>query len=265
MRLVDGFSMSGQTHQQSGVIPLRTKDDFPGCRDLETYWDALRGGAIVPKRTDFDPRGIERSLTHTFVAERVAASVVRVRVAGTHLGELLGMDVRGMPMTAFFDPADRDTLEAACRSLFDGPHKIEMELQSPGRLGRPALMGRLVLLPMSDGQGEITRLVGCLETLGTSGRWPRRFRVTHVEQTALDGSAPEGPRAARKAAASRIKAPAPAPVQERQMAFAEAPQRPFRMKQDPPAPTQTSAAAGTADQSDAPLRGPHLRLVVDND
>ena len=38
----------------------------------------------------------------------MAPSVARFRLAGAHLSELMGMEVRGMPMTALFLPDARD-------------------------------------------------------------------------------------------------------------------------------------------------------------
>lgn len=251
MRLVDGFG-AAQGAVENKVTRLRPQSDFPGCRDLEAYWDALRGTRIVPKRTDFDPRGIERTLTCTFVAERVAASVVRIRVAGSQLSDILGMDVRGMPITAFFDPEGRDQLAQTCRRLFDMPEKAVLELQAPGRLGRPALQARLVLLPMSDGQGQITRVVGCLEPAAQSGRVARRFSITHVQMTALSGTSPQSERHSAPAYPVR-PAPEPAP------AFAERAPRLFRSRRV--APGQPVKAASVPQ---LPKPGAHLRVVVDN-
>ena len=64
----------------------------------------------VPMRSDVDPRGIERSLEHAFILERIAPQMARFRLAGMHLTDLMGMEVRGMPTTALFAPAARAAL-----------------------------------------------------------------------------------------------------------------------------------------------------------
>lgn len=259
MRLVDGQGLvRGMSKARRAKIePIVSQDAYPGCRDLEAYWHALRGAAIVPKRTDFDPRGVERSLTHTFVAERVAASVVRVRVAGSHLGDLLGMDVRGMPITSFIDPDSRDMLGTACRRLFDGPEKLVLDLHSPVQLGQRALQGRMALLPMSDGLGQITRVVGCLETRGREGRWPRRFGITHLRTVALDGAAPEP--------IWQNVPDYPLPSARQLHACAEDPPVAFRSNR--PADENSNRTTVPLPQSAPNLRRSHqdvIRLVVDN-
>ncbi|MEC9102783.1 MAG: PAS domain-containing protein, partial [Pseudomonadota bacterium] len=75
---------------------------FQPIKEVEAYWQAIRAGRLVPRRSDIDPRGIERALEFAFVAERIATGLGRLRIAGSHLTDLLGMEVRGMPLTAFF-------------------------------------------------------------------------------------------------------------------------------------------------------------------
>ncbi len=82
----------------------------------------------MPARSEFDPRAIENSLASIFVAEKVAASVARIRVAGAILNDTLGMDVRGMPLTALFEPTARDSVAEATRDLFASPAMVVLEL-----------------------------------------------------------------------------------------------------------------------------------------
>lgn len=163
---------------------------FSACRDLQAYWEALRGTRQMPARAEFDPRGIEQTLACTFVAEKVAPSVARIRVAGSVLNDALGMDVRGMPITAFFDPDSRDALSEATRDLFSSPAMVVIELEARRSFGRKPIRARMLLLPMSDAEGQITRLVGCLDIAGGLGKAPRRFEVTSLRRADLSGTAP---------------------------------------------------------------------------
>lgn len=226
--------------------------NFPACRDLQAYWEALRGTRQMPARSEFDPRGIEQTLACTFVAEKVAPSVARIRVAGSVMNDALGMDVRGMPITAFFDPASRDALGEATRDLFASPAMVILELSARRSFGRKPIRARLLLLPMSDGEGNISRLVGCLDIAGGLGKAPRRFEVTSLRRSELSGNAPQA-RPAHNPFTPREAAPTTPGY-----AFAEAPMT-FRSSRR----ADTSAQEQPQEKSLISRGG--LRLVVSND
>ncbi|MCB2111761.1 MAG: PAS domain-containing protein, partial [Rhodobacteraceae bacterium] len=80
------------------VVPFaqtRSCMRFHSISVVRAYWEALRAGREVPYRSEIDPRGIESALEHTFVLERIAPRIARFRLAGVHLCDLMGMEVRG--------------------------------------------------------------------------------------------------------------------------------------------------------------------------
>lgn len=80
---------------------------------LEGYWQALRpADGALPRRADFDPRGIADLLDCTLLLERIAPGQVRIRLAGMALCDLMGMDLRGMPLSALMLPEARPALSA---------------------------------------------------------------------------------------------------------------------------------------------------------
>ncbi len=259
MKYFDKFGLTDTSTRSDTISPTRLPvvDDFAACHDLETYWETIREGQLVPARMQFDPRGIERALSHTFVAERVARRVVRIRVAGSELNGLLGMDVRGMPVTAFFDPAAREEIAQSLQAMFDTPCKTTLDLSSPARLGRRAIRARLILLPMSDIQGEVNRVVGCLEVIGEKTSSPRRFHVDRVQHVELVAHcAGQSPRPTRLET-QRPQHPAPiVPSRKPEFAFTDRSQADFTARHEARADAATQVAA-------QPSRG-HLRLVVDN-
>ncbi|MGB7318548.1 MAG: PAS domain-containing protein [Planktotalea sp.] len=215
-------------------------DRFPACRDLLAYWEALRGSRQMPARAEFDPRGIEQTLACSFVGEKVAPSVVRIRVAGSVMSEALGMDVRGMPITAFFDPASRDVLAEATRDLLGSPAMVTIDLSARRRFSLSPIRARMLLLPMSDASGQVTRLVGCLDIEGGLDKTPRRFQITSLSRKEISGDAPTP---------SAPFVPL-APKTEPSYAFAEAPHS-FRSKR--------------AAKSTSSIKNNSLRLVVNNE
>ena len=93
----------------------------PQFAQMEGYWQALRpDGGELPRRADFDPRGIADLLEHTLLLERIAPGQVRIRLAGMAVCDLLGMDVRGMPLSALLVTAARPALGAHMERVLEG-------------------------------------------------------------------------------------------------------------------------------------------------
>ncbi|MEM9969216.1 MAG: PAS domain-containing protein [Pseudomonadota bacterium] len=148
---------------------------------IEAYWEALRGNRIAPKRAEIDPRGIEDALAHAFIVERTALGVGKLRIAGCHLSDLMGMEIRGMPLAALFTSATRKELTALLEEAFQTPAVIHASLTSFEAANRPYLDGRLILLPLQSDLGDISRILGCLVTKGNIGEPPRRFTLKSHE------------------------------------------------------------------------------------
>ena len=103
-------SFPGDTQTRSGDTPDPARggvvefyvaggpDPVRILADLRSYWDSLRKGRAVPDRADVEPKGIRRALDYAFILERIAPGAARFRLAGRHLVDLMGMEVRGMPV-----------------------------------------------------------------------------------------------------------------------------------------------------------------------
>lgn len=163
---------------------------FPEIAEVDAYWTALKGPRLVPGRLDIDPRGIEGALGHVMLLERIAPGVARIRLAGNHLSDLMGMDVRGMPVSALIAPQDRARFADHLEQVFTAPAKMVAELAAERAIGKPKLDARLLVLPLSDGDGRITRALACLSTHGTLGRAPRRFGLEAQQCRPLSGAIP---------------------------------------------------------------------------
>lgn len=159
---------------------FRSGRSLSPLRQAEAYWDLLRNGDDVPQRSRIDPRGLENILQHAFMLERVAPGLARFRLAGQHLAGLAGMDVRGMPLSALVVPAARGRLSAVLQSLFDVPSVAELALTAgPGR------EARMILLPLSDDIGAISRALGVLVADGPAGGDPLRFDIAEAQVRAV--------------------------------------------------------------------------------
>lgn len=211
------------------VVSLMQRESTPPptspLRQVEAYWAALPRADGIPRRSDVDPRGLENLLEHAFILERVAPTVARFRVAGQHLAQLAGMEVRGMPLTALFGHETRGTLSAALERVFEAPAVLETRLVGSGtRLSRP-VQGAMLLLPLAGEDGTVNRVLGAVVTDARAGGQPQRLEAHDIDIRPIQGTNP-------------------APGRIASGAFAEA-QAPF------------AGAPNTA----APAKRPRLRIV----
>ncbi|MGI3184018.1 PAS domain-containing protein [Nioella aestuarii] len=151
-----------------------------------TYWNSLRRDGAVPRRADLDPQALCPVLPNAFLLERTRADMVRFWLAGQHLHHTMGMDVRGMPLRAFFEISDRKRLMQRVSQVFSDPAVLDLELVSDAQ-GRVVLEGRMCLLPLVGPEGEIDRALGVLATDGLIGLPPRRFRIRHIGASCVAG------------------------------------------------------------------------------
>ena len=156
---------------------------------IETYWTQVRAGRLVPSRSEIDPRGLEGVLGHAFILERLTTGLARLRIAGSHMTELLGMEARGLPMSTIFTPASREALAEALEAVFDEPATVRFSITSGSGFGRPELTGGIVLLPLRSDLGDITRVLGGISLTGGIGRTPRRLEITGQSRQSLVGYA----------------------------------------------------------------------------
>lgn len=223
--------MTDQTKNLSNLFTLPrlfpqrhdAAQEYPALAIVQSHWEAQRQGRIAPRRDDIDPRPLAEALPVTFVAEFVAPSVARIRLAGQRLYDLLGMEPRGMPLSVFLDAAGRAMLEDALPQLRQGA-RVLLPLHAEGSLGRPAIEAQMLLLPLIDASGVVTRVIGVLEYHGQPGRVPRALspsaaHVASVTMPVTEMAAQPVSRPALEAAPqsmARIPAPPPAPLRRPQ-------------------------------------------------
>jgi hypothetical protein len=156
---------------------------------IEAYWTEIRAGRLVPSRSEIDPRGLEGVLGHAFILERLTAGLARLRIAGSHMTDILGMEARGLPLSSIFTAGSRETLADALESAFDDPATIRFSLASEAGIGRPELSGGMVLLPLRSDLGDVTRILGGISLKGEIGRKPRRLEIIGQSRRSLVGHA----------------------------------------------------------------------------
>ena len=158
---------------------------FPAIAQIEAYWHALRNGRLMPTRGDVDPRGIGENLSFAMILERIAPGHARIRLAGQHLSDVLSMEVRGMSLSALFTPDARPEVQEALESVFTTPAEVSLTLRSESNLFHKKLDAQLILLPLKDIHGNVTRVLGGFQVDGKLGRGPQRFTISSLEMRPL--------------------------------------------------------------------------------
>jgi len=188
--MTDALSDTSSSRKPGDVLhmpfsPRSGEDDYPAVRAVQRHWEELRGNRICPSRAEIDPRPLAHCLDVMFIAELVAPSVARIRLSGQQLADLLGMEPRGMPLTVFFTGEARNDVALALTQVAQGARAV-LPLRSDAGLGQPAIDGLLAMMPLTDTEGRVTRILGVLESRGPAGRSPRRFRLSAPMRAAVD-------------------------------------------------------------------------------
>ncbi len=163
---------------------LRMMRRAPMLDEAWRYWTSLREGEALPRRAALDPKRMELILGHSMILDQVRHGTVRVRLGGQALERIAGIDVRGLPIRAFFDLADRTRALDLFEQVFDTPATLELDLISDGRPGG-LVTGRMLVLPMLDAAGRVTKALAVLVTDRTVEGPPRRFSVTNATMVPL--------------------------------------------------------------------------------
>ncbi|MGB3556658.1 MAG: PAS domain-containing protein, partial [Jannaschia sp.] len=100
-----GSEYQSEVHDLMGERMTRKS---PVLEEAWRYWSSLRSGNALPRRDALDPRAMSLTLGHSMILDRVRPGTVRVRLGGRVMNDLMGMEVRGLPVRAFFEVAQRD-------------------------------------------------------------------------------------------------------------------------------------------------------------
>jgi len=83
----------------------------PSSREFFAYWDAKRGDARAPDRSEIEPGAVRGLLGDIFVLSYDNDAGYPFRVAGTRVCALLGRDLKDKSFSALFKPGSRREIE----------------------------------------------------------------------------------------------------------------------------------------------------------
>ncbi|MCB1437982.1 MAG: PAS domain-containing protein [Rhodobiaceae bacterium] len=132
-------------------------------RSLYEYWRNRRQGRPAPSRADIEPSDIHGLLSDTFVLECDISQPAQFRLAGTRICVLFNRELRGADFTGLWRQQSRETVASALDTI-----RRQKQCCVLGWRGHTAranhVSGELVLLPLTMGGPQITRMLGAMVT-----------------------------------------------------------------------------------------------------
>ncbi|UWQ16543.1 PAS domain-containing protein [Jannaschia sp. M317] len=174
---LDGFD-GGVSDRDADILDMtgaRMMRKSPLLEEAWRYWSSLRSGRNLPRRDALDPRAMSLTLGHSMILDRVRPGTVRVRLGGRVMNSLMGMEVRGLPVRAFFEVAQRDRAIDLVEQVFEAPATLELDMVSQTDSG--LTHGRMLILPLQDRTGAVTKAISCLALDRFDPEPPHRFSI----------------------------------------------------------------------------------------
>ena len=172
----------------------------PSSREFFAYWDAKRGDARAPDRSEIEPGAVRELLGDIFVLSYDADAGYPFRVAGTRVCALLGRDVKDTSFSALFAPDGRREIENIVSYVAEEMLAAIAGITATADDGKTAHL-ELLLLPFNNRAHAPVSLTGVLapfeDDLGTIADFKvTSWRYLHRPQKLV-------PRALRKLAIAR--------------------------------------------------------------
>jgi hypothetical protein len=172
----------------------------PSSREFFAYWDAKRGDARAPDRSEIEPGAVRELLGDIFVLSYDNEAGYPFRVAGTRVGALLGRDLKDTSFSALFALDSRREIEEIVTYVAEEMLAAIAGITATSEDGTTAHL-ELLLLPFNNRAHAPISLTGVLAPFESNLGTIRDFQVTswrylHRPQKLV-------PRALRKLAIAR--------------------------------------------------------------
>ena len=172
----------------------------PSSREFFAYWDAQRGDARAPDRSEIEPGAVRELLGDIFVLSYDNEAGYPFRVAGTRVCALLGRDLKDTGFSALFIPDNRHEIEGIISYVAEEMLAAIVGITATSDEGKTAHL-ELLLLPFNNRAHAPISLTGVLAPFESDLGTIRDFKVTswrylHRPQKLV-------PRALRKLAIAR--------------------------------------------------------------
>jgi hypothetical protein len=149
----------------------------PSSRGFFAYWDAKRGDARAPDRSEIEPSAVRELLGDIFVLSYDNESGFPFRVAGTRVCALLGRDLKDQSFTELFAPSGRREIEDIVTVVAEEMLAAIAGISATSQDGSVAHL-ELLLLPFNTRTHAPISLTGALAPFEGDLGLLRDFRLT---------------------------------------------------------------------------------------
>ncbi len=156
--------------------------------NLISHWESLRVDGETPFRSEIDPRLFPELLENIFILENTAPEQFRIRHSGMMLCEMMGFEVRGQQATSMMQNIYREKLILLLGQVLARPGIAEITLVAQD-LHDNTISLKMILLPLRDDFGDISRVLGCISTPVVPYVAPLRFGIAGQKFSTLDTDA----------------------------------------------------------------------------
>ncbi|MEH2518556.1 hypothetical protein V1279_004129 [Bradyrhizobium sp. AZCC 1610] len=169
-------------------------------REFFAYWDAKRGDARAPDRSEIEPGAVRELLGDIFVLSYDNDAGYPFRVAGTRVSALLGRDLKDTSLVALFTPDSRREIEDIVSYVAEEMLAAIAGITATSEDGTTAHL-ELLLLPFNNRAHAPISLTGVLAPFESDLGTISDFKVTSWRY--LHRPQKLAPRALRKLAIAR--------------------------------------------------------------
>ena len=149
----------------------------PSNREFFAYWDAQRGDARAPDRSEIEPSAVRELLGDIFVLSYDNEAGYPFRVAGTRVCALLGRDLKDLSFSALFAPENRREIEDVISYVAEETLAAIAGITATSEDGRTAHL-ELLLLPFNNRAHAPLSMTGLLAPFESDLGTLRDFKLT---------------------------------------------------------------------------------------
>jgi hypothetical protein len=149
----------------------------PSSRAFFAYWDAKRGDARAPDRSEIEPGAVRELLGDIFVLAYDNEAGYPFRVAGTRVCALLGQDLKDLSFSALFAPESRGEIEDVISYVAEEMLAAIAGITATSQDGRVAHL-ELLLLPFNNRAHAPMSMTGLLAPFESDLGTLKNFKLT---------------------------------------------------------------------------------------
>ena len=149
----------------------------PSSRAFFAYWDAKRGDARAPDRSEIEPGAVRELLGDIFVLAYDNEAGYPFRVAGTRLCALLGQDLKDLSFSGLFAPESRREIDDVISYVAEEMLAAVAGLTATSQDGRIAHL-ELLLLPFNNRAHAPMSMTGLLAPFESDLGTLKDFKLT---------------------------------------------------------------------------------------